>query len=209
MDVVPETSKFVKKLQKLDQHPLPGGWEENTNAELENADDMTFFGTELRKKERRNRNRKLFVSKIRVFSAIRAEILMALQQFMTNRLHIDENTSEKFGDFVKLTASESEVREVHASIAPDLDLRDIANQYQDLRDSDIARGIQTPSSLMRKICEKYVHEKCFKDVIKVLARILASKPHSADCERLISAYNMIKTQARMQTGFTGFKNPVR
>ena len=42
---------------------------------------------------------------------------------MTNRLHMDKNTREKFGNFVGLLASEPDVREVHASIASDLDLR--------------------------------------------------------------------------------------
>ena len=115
---------------------------------------------------------------------------------MTNRLHMDKNTREKFGNFVGLLASEPDVREVHASIASDLDLRDIADQYQDLKDSDVAKGTQTPMSIPRKIYEKDQHDKCYIDVIKVLAQILASKPHSADCERLVFAQNTIKTNSR-------------
>ena len=37
------------------------------------------------------------------------------------------------------------------------------------------------------------YKKC---VSILLSRILVCKPHSADCERLISAYNKLKTQAR-------------
>ena len=113
-------------------------------------------------------------------------IKIALQQFMINRLHIDENTSEKFGDFIRLMASESDVREVHASTVTDHDLREIADQYQDLNDSDVAKDTQTPMSILRRICEKDQHEECCKDVIKVLAWILASKSHSAESEKLVS-----------------------
>ena len=78
---------------------------------------MTFSGTELWQKERRSNNLNLIVSKTRFFLAIRAEIIIALQQCMTNQLHIDENTCEKVREFVRLVASESDVSEVHDSIA--------------------------------------------------------------------------------------------
>ena len=87
-------------------------------------------------------------------------IKIALQQFMINRLHIDKNTTEKFGDFIRLVACESDVREVHGSIVPDHDLREIADQYQELNDSDVAKDTQTPMSILRKICEKDQHKKC-------------------------------------------------
>ena len=33
---------------------------------------------------------------------------------------------------------------------------------------------------------------------KMLARILVCKPHSADCKRLVSAYNTVKTNSRIR-----------
>ena len=35
VDIVPETTKFIKKLQKFDQRTLPGDWEESSNNELD------------------------------------------------------------------------------------------------------------------------------------------------------------------------------
>ena len=87
---------------------------------------MKCFGTEFGL-----RNVKVIIQTFcfrnKIFTAIRAEITIALQQFLTNRLQIDESRSAKLGYTVRLAASESDFGDVYTSIALDLDLHDIAN----------------------------------------------------------------------------------
>ena len=92
-----------------------------------------------------------------------------LQQITINRLHTNKSTNDKCGDFVRLAASESDARQVHTSIAPNHDFRDNADQFQEIKDFDVAKGTQTQMNILRGICQKVQDEKCYRDVIKVLA----------------------------------------
>ena len=49
-----------------------------------------------------------------------------------------------------------------------------------------------PKALLQNLCANSKTET----LTKMLARILVCKPHSADCERLVSAYNTVKTNSR-------------
>ena len=121
VDIVPETKKLIAKLDKLHQRPIIGGWEDKFSQSY-NEEDGKFFGTLLWQKERRTTRRNLYVSETRAFSAIKVEVLQALHNFMERRLDIDDHAKENFSSFVKFTANEEDIREVHASVAPDLDL---------------------------------------------------------------------------------------
>ena len=50
-------------------------------------------------------------------------------------LHIEDNATENFSSFVNFTASEADIREVHASVALDLDLRNMAQEYEDVQEA--------------------------------------------------------------------------
>ena len=50
------------------------------------------------------------------------------------------------------------------------------------------------------------HVPCWKPMAIALARILASKPHSADVERLISTYNKVKTACRARLSSSQVQN---
>eukprot|EP00795_Rhopilema_esculentum_P003754 gene3754-15035_t len=75
-------------------------------------------------------------------------------------------------------ATEDEIKEFHRSIAPDLDLANVALQYQDLQDcAEMPKA--DPFSMLQNMLQGARDE--YSDVCVVLGRILACKPHSADC----------------------------
>lgn len=76
-------------------------------------------------------------------------------------------------------------------MAPDLDLRYLAQEYEDVQESTMHKG--NPKALLQNLC---ANSNKTETLTEVLARILVSKPHSADCERLVSAYNTLKTNSR-------------
>eukprot|EP00795_Rhopilema_esculentum_P015885 gene15884-7217_t len=65
----------------------------------------------------------------RKFSAIRTESVIAINTFVDKRLQVDRNASKSFTLFVKIMATEDEIKEGHRSIATDLDLANVPIQY--------------------------------------------------------------------------------
>eukprot|EP00795_Rhopilema_esculentum_P008999 gene8999-16642_t len=120
---------FQKKLQT---GSLLGGWE-NEFKERYDEEANTFCGIKLWEKERRRPDANVFVTDRRKFNAIRNESVIAINTFVDKRLQVDRNASKSFTPFVKIMATEDEIKEVHRSIAPDLDLANVAIQYQDLQ----------------------------------------------------------------------------
>ena len=119
--------------------------------------------------------------------------MIAINTFVDKRLQGDRNASKSFTPFVKIMATEDEIKEVHRSIAPDFDLSNVAIQYQDLQDCAEMQKVD-PFSMLQNMLQGSRDE--YSDVCVVLGRILACKPHSADCERAISLYNKIKSTCR-------------
>ena len=90
-------------------------------------------------------------------------------------------------------ATEDEIKEVHRSIAPDLDLANVAIQHQDLQDcAEMQKA--NPFSMRQNMLQAATDE--YSDVYVFLGRILACKPLSAHCERVISLSNKIKSTCR-------------
>ena len=193
VDIVPEAKKFLKKLEKLNDKELLGGWEETFNNNY-NDEDETFFGITLWQKERRNiRRRNQFVSERRNFNAIRFEILESLKNFMTTRLKLDNRLNASLAKVANFSANDDELREAHEAIAPDIDLATVAEQFDYIRESEICSS--NVKEVLKQICTISRRDN-YKELATVLARIIACKPHSADCERLVSAYTMLKTRSR-------------
>ena len=65
---------------------------------------------------------------------IRNESILSLKKFLDNWLDIDQKTSKAFTPFINFSALEDDIRDVHKSFAPDLDLANLAIQYQDVQD---------------------------------------------------------------------------
>ena len=93
--------------------------------------------------------------------------------------------------FSKFCATAEDIKNVHRIIAPDVDLALLAEEYTD---------IQLLDSDNMKCCRRILKNICIVNnsspLATVLSRILVCKPHSADCERLISAYNRVKSLDR-------------
>ena len=192
VDIEPEAEKFRERVNKLSTGSLLGGWE-NEFKEKYDEEANTFCEITLWEKERRRPDANLFVTDRRKFSAIRNEAVIAINTFVDKRLPVDRNASKSFTPFVKITATEDEIKEVHRSIAPDLDLANVAIQYQDLQDcAEIQKT--DPFSMLQNMVQGARDE--YSGVCVVLGRILACKPHSADCERIFSLYNKIKSTCR-------------
>ena len=132
VDIEPEAEKFRERVNKLSTGSLLGGWE-NEFKERYDEEANKFCGIKLWEKERRRPDANLFVTDRRKFSAIRNESVKAINTFVDKRFQVDRNPSKSFTPFVKIMATE-EIKEVHRSIAPDLDLANVAIQYQDLQD---------------------------------------------------------------------------
>ena len=192
VDIDPEVQKLQKRLDNLSKSPLLGGWEE---AFKENFDEQsnTFCGIQVWVKVRRHSEDNPYATDRRQFSAIRNDSIAAIKKFLNQSLKIDQNASKCFISFTKFSATEKEIRAVHQSIAPDLDLANLAIQYQDLQDS-----VEIPKDNPYNVLQTIVKggEKQYENLSIVLGRILVCKPHSADCERVISLYNKIKSTCR-------------
>ena len=106
---------------------------------------------------------------------------------------MDRNASKSFTPFIKLTATEDETREAHLSIAPDLDLANLALQYQDMQCCDEFHSTN-PSNVLQSMLQRARKE--YHEISIALGRILVCKLHSVDWERLISLYNKIKSTCR-------------
>ena len=192
VDIEPEAEKFCERVNKLSPGYLLGGWE-NEFKEKYDEEAKTFCGIKLWEKERRRPDANLFVTDRKKFSAIRNQSVIAINTFVDKRLQVDRNASKSFTPFVKITATEDEIKEVRRSIAHDLDLANVAIQYQDLQDcAEIQKA--DPFSMLQNMVQGA--RDVYSDVCVVLGRILACKPHSADCERVISLYNKIKPTCR-------------
>ena len=128
VDIEPETEKFQKKVDKLSTSPLLGGWEEAFKEKF-NEEENEFCGIKLWVKTRCRVEANLYVTDHRLFSAVRNESILAIKQFMDQRLKVNKNASKAFTSFTKFTANEDDIRDIHHSIAPDLSLANLAIQF--------------------------------------------------------------------------------
>ena len=74
VDIVPKTKKFIAKIDKLQQRPVLGGWEDEFSQSYD-EENQTFLGRVLWHKKRRPSRRNIYVSETRAFSAIKVEVL--------------------------------------------------------------------------------------------------------------------------------------
>jgi hypothetical protein len=188
VDMPQEVANFQKKLTALQNKPILGGWEEALETDL--VDGM-FHGVQLLEKERRSTNKHLFVTQQRDFAAIRSETIHAMQHFMECRMSLSDTFTVAATKFVNFRADDNEIRAVQQEFAPDLVLAAIADQYSDIREREDVK-LKSGRDILPEICQ--LPE--FEELTTVLARILVCKPHSADCERIISSYNLLKTASR-------------
>lgn len=150
---------------------------------------MCFKGKVLWEKNKRCNNSN--VSTIRSFTAVRREIVLTLANFMEARMPDSHFEELEVLRQLNVNASDDELKRCHRVICPDHKLTDFISSYRE------ASSESTLTALNLRECLK----KCssvaeWKPLSTSLARLIAAKPHSADVERLISSYNLLKTSDR-------------
>ncbi|OWA50855.1 hypothetical protein BV898_15359 [Hypsibius exemplaris] len=183
----------VTDLIALQQEPLIGGWEEKV-VELLTTDGnkRTFFGVEMWTKTpvwRPNKN----VSVLRPFALVRIQISTTMVNFFSERMGIDNEMIKALRPLTHPTGvyTSDDLRVCHATIAPDLSLKDFALELTDFSRSGLVEGQSVRQNLL--IAMK---QPSMKLVTNCLARVIVAVPHSCDIERLISAYNLLKSPDR-------------
>ena len=92
--------------------------------------------------------------------------------------------------FTKFCATAENIKNVHRIIASDVNLALLAEEFTDIQLLD------SSNTCFRKVLKNLCLVNNSSPLVTVLSRILVCKPHSADCERLISAYNRLKSLDR-------------
>lgn len=196
----------VEQIEKLLQRPLPGGYEEKIcrSTSEDETKSATFLDTVLSERvARRGKSANVFVtSGHRDVGAVKNELIRSLVEFLKCRLHIDKATDgTSYAVRLKAVspsclkagnAEEIDVKGVFDTIVPDLDWRDFRASYFEV----VTALKKSPATTLSEILVFPLANKHWKTVSTALARVLVSKPHSCDVERLVSAYNIVKDDDR-------------
>ena len=198
-NLVRERDNFLARLAEAKEKPIIGGWEElflSTVKEIphqgeESENEWEFFGMKLVAKTKRRRQHHLYVHDSRTIEAVRNEIVLSLENFLSERLQSDEWKDLTPLAKLRVDVSDDERRACHKVIAPDCDLFEICQSYRE------AVAIPTMQDKgPRSVLNQIVGVEEMKPLAIALARIIAAKPYSADVERLISRYNILKSPMR-------------
>lgn len=201
--------------------PLLGGWEELFTSEttvktvvqkVNGQDEITnvtyLYDIELTAKTRRGKSHNKYVSDRRKFAAIRHEILESLINFLEQRLDMPQVSALRVLEILDVNVSDAELRSCHRILCPDKNLIDFADEYRSAA-SLLQRSLdkQASDNLLEsqkvtlnltsafRLIQQFPSSK-FPVLKTSMARVIAAKPHSADVERLISYYNLVKTSDR-------------
>ena len=216
-----EVTDIISKLRRMQTSPLLGGWEELFTSEttvktvvqkVNGQDEITnvtyLYDIELTAKTRRGKSHNKYVSDRRKFAAIRHEILESLINFLEQRLDMPQVSALRVLEILDVNVSDAELRSCHRILCPDKNLIDFADEYRsaasllqrslDKQASD--NLLESPKVTLNltsafRLIQQFPSSK-FPVLKTSMARVIAAKPHSADVERLISYYNLVKTSDR-------------
>lgn len=174
-------------LINIQNEKILGGWEETLNNDIEEDDEkMMLNGFELTDSTETRRPTK------NNFDSIRSSIIASIIECISERFENDEqlvNIIEPFQTFTK----NADLRKIHDTFGSDLDLTSLKLQFDELVDQNIAVKFENNIGDIIKALTKNAN---YREIMTVLSRIYIATPHSADCERCISANNRIKTPLR-------------
>lgn len=208
---LPKFHQYVKNvsdtLTDLKSRPMLGGFEIALSNQME-VIEIEPEESESEEGEPQEKQTKIYLKGIELFEpevgrrppltleSVRVEIIDSMAEYLKISLE-DPNEDlllaiEAFLKFDKRT----DIGTIHRLIGKDLDLALLHLQYTDLSNSsDDIKGLPLLHIL------KYLAEPSridfFSEILTILARIAACTPNSADCERVISANNNLKTKKRM------------
>ena len=140
---------------------------------------------------RRRDKHHLCVIDTRDTGSICNEITCSLVEFLRQRFSIDEGVISQLAAFVHFDTQNVNLRTVHKAIAIDLDITELSLEFDELSQERLTKERSLPD-----LVKCLVKSEHFSNVLTVLCRILAAKPHSADMERVKSANNLLKTSQR-------------
>lgn len=187
-------------LQQLKTECLLGGWEstlkvavviKNCEGDEYEEEAVMLENIELDTDERERRGAH---NKKRDYEKIRSEIIDHLSNFIEKRFEIDNELIEVASPFIKLDIINTNVAKMHELISPDLDVTALYLQFRELCGVEKLKQMNLQGLVSH--LKNSTHASSYTEVLTVLARILAATPHSADCERVISANNLLKTAIR-------------
>ena len=130
-DIGKKKNSLIARLDELKTEPLIGGWVEiflNSLTSVTSNDTTIYklFDVSLKRKQRRGAHNEL-VSDKRCFDAIWNEVVLAVTNFLEERLDDEYSESTKAISLLRqlnATATDQELKECHRIICPDLSLRD-------------------------------------------------------------------------------------
>lgn len=177
-------------LSSMLDKPLLGGWESELTKNLTDQDE--FYGVHLAHHGRRRREHHSFVSDVRDYSPTRTEVIMSLVDFIDQRFCSDRSSAVKLTPLsqISINVGDEEIEACHGYLIPDLNLAHFALQYRDVASTLDMKLLTNPSSVLKHILQSGAE---MTQLATALAHFLVLKPHSADVERLIKSYNLIKT----------------
>jgi len=156
------------------------------------TNENTLYGVQLTVNQIRHQRHHLFVSNVRAYDTVRNEVILSLLNFITERFQADDVLLSALRPLASITpnVSDAELDVCHCYIIPDLDLAQFALEYR-----------ETASESLQELSASTVLKQLLgatdRPVLATaLVRFVVSKSHSYDVERLIQAYNVVKTQDR-------------
>lgn len=199
MDMMRYIRSTEKQLMSLLEKPLFGGWvevlqEEMKYSEKNKVEEYKLKGILLNSATRRLKTHNLFVSVRRETSAIKNEIIQSLCNFLQQRFDSEEEMLiQQLENFVNFKST-VDLKEIYTCIASDLDMSSLSLEFTEIINIGLDRSIKDLPILEKIVI--LIKSNNYPVVTKVLSRIAAATPHSADVERLISCNNILKSSHR-------------
>ena len=114
------------------------------------------------------------------------------------RYKSDQRNLSKLKPLKKLkeNITDQEFKECHQSIIADKCLAEFGLQYKEAASVPELNTAENPTDLLTLLLRSSKSGDNMDVLITALARVIVAKPHSADVERLIKSYNVVKTIER-------------
>lgn len=190
-------SNLESTISNLGSEQLISGWESTLKESVSiqtnerNEVQVKLKGIELSIHELERRGAH---NKKRDFETVRADIINSFTKFLTKRFAVDKELLELAIPFVNLDKNSVQLKKFHQKFGPDLDICSLQLQFNELCQLKEFRDL----NLAKKVLHLAENDETssYKEMLIALSRIMAATPHSADCERVISANNLLKTAMR-------------
>lgn len=195
LDMKDAVSNVLCQISELKGKPLIGGWQETLerSVTVDNG-EIVLKGIQLSEHTRRRVNHHSLVSDKRDFEAVRNEIVESISEFLRQRFSLDEALISSLVPFVKFDEKNVNMREIHSAFGSDLDLAELSCEFTELANHRNVTSMKLPELVKHLASDD--NAEMYPNVLSMMSRILAAKPHSADVERCISANNLLKTSLR-------------